>query len=109
MTVVRLADDQLHDLAKLIAAELAHSQPAQKLLTADQLASHLGLSRKFVYSHQAELGAVRVGEGAKPRLRFPAPKSDLVERDLPGPAARKRNTKRAVTAGSVLAIRAAKP
>jgi hypothetical protein len=41
-----------------------------RLVDAAELASLLGVSRSTVYEHADELGAVRLGEGAKPRLRF---------------------------------------
>ena len=49
----------------------AHPTPAH-LLTAEQLARHLGLNRAWVYEHAAELGAIQLGNGPRPRLRFNA-------------------------------------
>ncbi|MDQ6807524.1 MAG: hypothetical protein M3065_21820 [Actinomycetota bacterium] len=40
------------------------------LLTASELAEELSVARGFVYDHAEELGAVRLGAGSKPRLRF---------------------------------------
>lgn len=40
------------------------------MLTAGELADELGVARSFVYEHADELGAVRLGGGSKPRLRF---------------------------------------
>ncbi len=45
------------------------SQPAQ-LLDAAQLATHLGVTRTWVYEHAHQLGAIRLGTGTKGRLRF---------------------------------------
>ena len=45
-------------------------QPPRRLLSAAELAGELGVGRSFVYQHADELGAVRLGEGSKPRLRF---------------------------------------
>ncbi len=45
------------------------SQPAQ-LLDAAQLATHLGVTRTWVYEHAHQLGAIRLGTGTKARLRF---------------------------------------
>jgi hypothetical protein len=42
------------------------------LLTAEQLARHLGLNRAWVYEHATELGAIQLGNGPRPRLRFDA-------------------------------------
>ena len=40
------------------------------LLTAAQLARHLGVTRAWVYEHANELGGIRLGSSAKPRIRF---------------------------------------
>jgi hypothetical protein len=40
------------------------------LLTAKQLARHLGLNPSWVYEHAEELGAIRFGSGPKARIRF---------------------------------------
>jgi hypothetical protein len=82
MTVIQLADHQLPELARLIAAELAPAprlphvptarvvDPMSCLVDASTLAEALGVSRRFVYEHADELGAQRLGEGPKARLRF---------------------------------------
>ena len=40
------------------------------LVDASRLAKHLGLTRAWVYEHAHELGAIRVGNGPRARLRF---------------------------------------
>ena len=42
----------------------------RRLVDATTLAGELGVDRSWVYSHRDELGAVRLGSGSKPRLRF---------------------------------------
>jgi len=42
----------------------------RELVDAAELARRLGIERSWVYSHAIELGAVKLGSGAKPRLRF---------------------------------------
>lgn len=42
----------------------------RRLVDAATLASELGVDRSWVYAHRDELGAVRLGSGSKPRLRF---------------------------------------
>jgi len=37
---------------------------------AAELTTVLGVSRDFIYSHAAELGAIRLGSGPRARLRF---------------------------------------
>jgi hypothetical protein len=41
-----------------------------QLLDATAVARMLGVTRGWVYEHAAELGAIRLGAGARPRLRF---------------------------------------
>jgi hypothetical protein len=40
------------------------------LVDAARLGRELGVSRAWVYEHAGELGAIRLGEGSKARLRF---------------------------------------
>ena len=40
------------------------------LLSASQVAARLGVDRSWVYAHADELGAIRLGDGPRPRLRF---------------------------------------
>ena len=41
-----------------------------ELVDAAELARRLGIGRSWVYTHAIELGAVKLGSGRKPRLRF---------------------------------------
>jgi hypothetical protein len=84
-----LLDDALIDrladaLAERLAVRLAERQAAEidgaerqpaagttaRLVNAAELAHVLGVSRSMVYAHAAELGALEVGNGGRPRLRF---------------------------------------
>ena len=79
-----LTPDAIEQVAQRVAQLLRHEQPApadahdaarpapSRLLTAEQLARHLGLNRAWVYEHAAELGAIQLGDGPRPRLRFDA-------------------------------------
>ncbi len=42
----------------------------RELVNAAELARRFGIERSWVYSHAIELGAVKLGSGSKPRLRF---------------------------------------
>jgi hypothetical protein len=42
----------------------------RELVDAAALARRFGIERSWVYSHAIELGAVKLGDGPKPRLRF---------------------------------------
>lgn len=68
----RLHPDDIEAIARRVAelqAERA-SVGAPALVDASTLARQLGMSRAFVYEHRHELGAVLVGGGSRPRLRF---------------------------------------
>lgn len=43
---------------------------SRELVDAAELARRFGIERSWVYSHAIELGAVKLGGGPKPRLRF---------------------------------------
>lgn len=43
---------------------------SRELVDAAELARRFGIERSWVYTHAIELGAVKLGSGAKPRLRF---------------------------------------
>jgi hypothetical protein len=45
--------------------------PPKQWLDAAEIAQRLGVTREWVYEHARELGAVRIGQGPRPRLRFP--------------------------------------
>lgn len=62
-------DDQLVELATLIADRLAE-RAAGELIDAGELAKRIGRTREFVYDHSAAFGAVRLGDGHRPRLWF---------------------------------------
>lgn len=80
--------DGLDDLAERIAARVAEILTGSRSLdtmqngwlTAGQLATRLGVTAQWVYDHQNELGAIRLGSGRKPRLRFPADTTPGTER-----------------------------
>ncbi len=43
---------------------------SRRLVDAATLAAELGVERSWVYAHRDELGAMQLGTGPKPRLRF---------------------------------------
>ena len=84
-----LTDHQLERLADLIAERLRGSVPLPELVGegetpgprqetpglaglvgAGALGDLLGVSRTWIYGHSDELGAVRLGQGPRARLRF---------------------------------------
>lgn len=81
----------LHALAQEVARLLRADTTPTSLLTADQVARRFNVARTWVYAHADELGAVRLGNGNRPRLRFdPA----VVAQALTAPAGGKRRTRR---------------
>jgi hypothetical protein len=53
-----------------LAAATPSRPPARPLVDAAELARVLGASRSFVYAHANRLGAIRLGDGPRARLRF---------------------------------------
>jgi hypothetical protein len=65
----RLVDAIAHRVAELLEQRDERDR-FTRLVDAETLAGLLGVSRSTVYEHAVELGAVEVGNGSKPRLRF---------------------------------------
>jgi hypothetical protein len=65
-------DPQATEAIARKVVELLEKRGLQKreLVDAAELAKRFGIERSWVYSHAIELGAVKLGNGAKPRLRF---------------------------------------
>lgn len=63
-----LTDAQVAALRRQLAVEPLIA--GDGLIDAAEVARRLGCSRDHVYAHADELGAVRVGTGPRPRLRF---------------------------------------
>ena len=56
---------------RAIAREVARlTVPGGGLLTASEVAAAFNVTRGWVYAHADELGAIRLGDGPRPRLRF---------------------------------------
>ena len=85
---------------------------AGRLVDAGELARILGVSRSTIYDRAAELGAVQLGDGDRPRLRFDVEQArDAWTRrvssessqpaDVPAPVTVRRRTKRRGSASGV--------
>lgn len=112
--ILALILDELRELrAAVVAMGGTTSPPAfeQGLVDAATLARELGVSRAWVYENADRIGAVRIGAGSKPRLRFDVTTARAAlnapeARPEPTPTgARRRTTGQRTTAGGVLAIR----
>jgi hypothetical protein len=70
---VRLAPDQLVELADLVAERLQRAaSPADspRLVDAGTVGRAIGMTAAYVREHAAELGGCRMGDGPRPRWRF---------------------------------------
>ena len=54
-------------LRELIEEE---AQRLPRIVTADELADYLKTTRQVIYNNADQLGAIRLGDGERPRLRF---------------------------------------
>ncbi len=68
-TSAHLDPEDVEAIGRAVARHLAGTEAAG-LLTAAELARRLGVSRDTIYRRADELGAIRVGGGRRPRLRF---------------------------------------
>jgi len=107
-----LATATVEELARAVAArvvELLRDEhatlpaAAAEWVDASRLAAELGVSRDWVYAHATELGAIRLGDGPRGRLRFDisralaaqAQHAEAVEPAPVTPAPRRRASARA--------------
>jgi hypothetical protein len=68
---VTLDEGQLERLAELVAVKFgALPFHEEQLVDVGTVARYLGVDPAWVYAHADELGARRLGSGARPRLRF---------------------------------------
>jgi hypothetical protein len=100
---VQLAPESIDALAEALAhriVELALDSEAVQFIDATEVAHRFGVSRDWVYEHAEELGAVRVGKGSRPRLRFDAKKVREGFGSLAGSRTAQRTKRSAVRRGS---------
>ena len=74
--VAQIVEAIARRVAELLRSELV---PASRLLTPSEVAERFAVSRTWVYEHADELGAIRLGQGPKARIRFDR---DVVARAL---------------------------
>jgi hypothetical protein len=99
----RIADQGLARLAPRFSVQPPSTD--SDLLDAGQVARLLGVDRGWVYQHKSELGAIALGHGARPRLRFDRAKVDALLRSAedaaPSPRAGRRRRRRSPGAETV--------
>ncbi len=76
----------------------SHSPRERRLVDAATLAAELGVERSWVYAHRAKLGAIQLGAGSKPRLRFDV---DIARELLASSASKESQTPQTPVAPSV--------
>jgi len=68
---IKLDAETVEKIARRVVALLERQGLRNReLIDATELASRFAIERSWVYTHAIELGAVKLGNGAKPRLRF---------------------------------------
>jgi hypothetical protein len=68
---LKLAPEVIDAIARRVVELLARGVPARhELVDAAELARRLGVERSWVYTHAIQLGAIKLGNGRRPRLRF---------------------------------------
>ena len=66
-----IAEQAAHRVVQLLdRPERVSPGRREALIDAQEVARLTGRTREWVYDHQGELGAVRLGSGARPRLGF---------------------------------------
>jgi hypothetical protein len=108
---VILDDEDIEAIADRVAAKLRRPVGVG-LIDADAVARMIGVKRDWVYANKKRLGAVPIGQGEKPRLRFSLERVRAVmaeggqpRPDEPAPKRRGRPRKSALPPG-VTPIRA---
>jgi hypothetical protein len=71
-TRIKLDPQTIEAIARRVVELLGRRglQGGRELVDAAELARRFGIERSWVYTHAIELGAVKLGNGTKPRLRF---------------------------------------
>jgi hypothetical protein len=99
---------------ELLHERTQHLQHPESLIDVAELARRTGLSRTWIYEHARDLGAIRLGDGPRARLRFnPDTVKRLLEREAPQPkvasATRRRGPIRPMSDIELLPISSMQP
>ena len=66
----RIAEAIATKVVAIVRRELAREAVEEEWIDSKEVARRFGLSRSWVYEHAGLLGARRIGNGRRPRLRF---------------------------------------
>jgi hypothetical protein len=96
MAEIELSEGSIEAIARRVV-ELLEERPGEiGLVDAAELARRLGVTRAWVYEHATELGAIRLGDGPSPRLRFDPAEAVAamrpVQREPPAPMTTRRRS-----------------
>jgi transposase-like protein len=90
-TIEALADR----VAEQVVERLREDGAAVSMVSVAEVARRFGISRDYIYDHAAELGAVRLGDGPRARLRLdPAKVAARLSKSASPSPPEKRETKR---------------
>jgi hypothetical protein len=78
---VTLDPESVRAVAHAVVELLTNTPPAGRLVDAAEVADLLGVARSWVYDNAERLGAVRIGDGNRPRLRFDVERALTAWRD----------------------------
>ena len=67
---VTLSHESVDAIAERVAELLENRPTSPDLIDAAEVARRFNVSREYVYEHAGELGAIRLSDGPKARLRF---------------------------------------
>lgn len=75
MTAARTLRDGDVEAVALRVVEMIEErrlEPSASMLTAGEVAARYGVSKNYIYEHAIRLGAIRLGDGPRARMRFSA-------------------------------------
>lgn len=70
MNEVRLHESSVEAVARRLAELIREDVGTGQLVDAAEIARRFGVARSWVYDHAQDLGALPLGGGSRPRLRF---------------------------------------
>jgi hypothetical protein len=91
---MRLDAASIEAIAQRVA-DLLREEPVAEFVSAAEIATRFGVSRDYIYTHAAELGAIRLSDSPKARLRFdPVKVSEILTGSKPSPPTRRGRQQR---------------
>lgn len=106
MSAIALDNASVEAVAQRVAELIRGEDVSPELVDASEVARRFGVSRDYVYEHSADLGAVKLGDGPKARLRFnPATVAERLNAPKPSPPKAPRRHRRRASDIELLPIR----